>query len=548
MTETRSLFSLLSKWHTAVAHTIHLQPPAVPAFDKLKSSADLQVSNIVEHTGDVIADSLFVARVRTGTDGHPHIGKAIALGAIVIFGQRNQADLDEPIPPHVLYFQVPDSAEAMAWLAAAWNDFPGRNIRIIGVTGTNGKTTTSTILFGVLKSAGIRCGLINTVQAIFGDLEEPTGLHVTTPGAVQLQGYLRRMVDAGLTHCILETTSHGLAQHRVTGVPYEFALITNITHEHIDYHGSFENYALAKQRLFELAGQHPNGRAILNSDDSSFEQMAQVAVPNQTSFGQFLKPDGKRPDVWATNARFTSEATCFDLYLPGNDQPLLIKTELLGQFNVSNILCVAATAHYLGVSGNQIAQGVAKTSTISGRMEPVSEGQPFLAIVDFAHTPDALQKAIEGAKTMLDPKSSMPGRIITVFGSAGKRDIEKRRIMAEISAKGADISILTAEDPRTESLDDILEMMAAGCRSQGAAEGIGFWRIPDRGQAIFMALTLAQPADIVLICGKGHEQSMCFGTTEYPWDDRQATRIALKALIHKEPMPSLGLPTETLFH
>lgn len=274
--------------------------------------------------------------------------------------------------------------------------------------------------------------------------------------------------------------------------------------------------------------------------------MAQVEVPHQTAFGQFLKPNGTMPYVKAANVEFSADETRFDLFLPNNKQPTQIKTELLGQFNVSNILCAAATAHYLEVDGAAIAKGVAEVTAVSGRMERVDEGQPFLTIVDFAHAPDALEKAIEGAKTMLEPDAKPAGRIITVFGSAGKRDIEKRRIMAEVSARDANVSILTAEDPRNESLDDILEMMAAGCRSQGAKEGVDFWRVPDRGQAIYMALTLAQPADIVLICGKGHEQSMCFGTTEYPWDDRKATRTALQAILHKRPMPSLGLPTETL--
>ncbi|MFK7800754.1 MAG: UDP-N-acetylmuramoyl-L-alanyl-D-glutamate--2,6-diaminopimelate ligase [Anaerolineae bacterium] len=541
MTESRSLNSLLTKWQSAVTDTQNLQPPLSPA----QAKSDCHVSNIVEHTGEVSEGSLFIARVRTGTDGHPYIKQAIERGATVIFGQRDPADLDDPIPSYVRYFQVSDTAEAAAWLAAAWHDFPGQQLRIIGITGTNGKTTTSAILFGILKKAGLRCGLISTIQAVFGDKAESTGLHVTTPGAVQLQGYLRRMVDAGLTHCIIETTSHGLAQHRVTAIPFELGLITNITHEHIDYHGTFENYLAAKQRLFELVGQHANGRAILNSDDPHYSKFAQIPVPFQTSYGQMLKPDGRNPDVFAQNQILEVSPTQFDLFFPNDASSTPITTDLLGAFNVSNILCAAAAAHHLGVSKEQISQGVADVTEISGRMEPIDEGQAFKVIVDFAHTPDALEKAIFGANSILDKESTIPGRIITVFGSAGKRDIEKRRLMAEISAKHAQVTILTAEDPRTEPLNDILDMMAAGCRSQGAVEGADFWRVPDRGQAIYMALSLATPSDIVLICGKGHEQSMCFGTTEYPWDDRKAAKAALKAFLHKKPMPPLGLPTET---
>lgn len=535
MTESRSLIHLLGKWRSAVSKTDNLQPPAPP-------TEDVEVSNLVEHTGKVKAGSLFVARVRTGSDGHPYIPQAIKNGARVIVGERPPAALDQPIPAGVLYLQVADTAEAMAWLAAAWHDFPGKKLHVIGVTGTNGKTTTIAILHGMLKAAGIRCGLISTIQAIFDDTEESTGLHVTTPAAPQLQGYLRRMVDAGLTHCIIETTSHGLAQHRVTAIPYELGLITNITHEHIDYHGSFKNYLLAKQRLFELVNQHPHGVAVLNSDDDvSFNAFLKASSKEKILYGHRLTNSGHPPDVYATNIQFSSESSRFDLHLPGQESPVQINTVLLGQFNVSNIMCAAATAHHFGATPKQISDGVAQVTAVSGRMERIDEGQPFLTIVDFAHTPDALENAIVAAQAMRQPN----GRIITVFGSAGKRDIEKRRLMAEVSAKHADITILTAEDPRTESLDDILDMMASGCQSQGKIEGIDFWRVPDRGQAIFMGANIAQPADILLVCGKGHEQSMCFGTIEYPWDDRHATREAVKAKLENRPMPPLGLPTET---
>ena len=539
MTESQSLSSLLGKWQEAVIGTANGQPP----LSQLPNGVDYQICNIVEHTADVIDGSLFVARVRTGTDGHPYIGKAIESGAKTIVGQRPIAELNCTIPPSVTYLQVNDSAEAMAWLSAAFFDFPGSKLRIIGITGTNGKTTTSDILFTILKSAGMRVGLISTIRAVFGETEEPTGLHVTTPGSFQLQGYLRRMVEAGLTHCIIETTSHGLAQHRVTAIPFEFGLITNITHEHIDYHGSFENYLAAKLKLFEIVGEHPNGHAILNSDDDHFQQFAAITTPYQTTYGQRLNANGDRPDVYSQKVWLEMGPARFDLHLPHPNEPVRINSHLLGPFNISNMLCASATAYHLGVSAEEIAAGISSVSGISGRMQSIDEGQPFKVIVDFAHTPDALENAIRASIALLDKESPQPGKIIAVFGSAGKRDIEKRRLMAEVSAKWAQITVLTAEDPRTEPLEDILDMMAAGCRAQGAIEGIDFWRVPDRGQAIYMALTLASPFDIVLICGKGHEQSMCFGTTEYPWDDREATRTALKAFNNNRPMPTLGLPT-----
>jgi UDP-N-acetylmuramoyl-L-alanyl-D-glutamate--2,6-diaminopimelate ligase len=214
-----------------------------------------------------------------------------------------------------------------------------------------------------------------------------------------------------------------------------------------------------------------------------------------------------------------------------------ITSTLAGEFNVYNMLAAAAASLGLGLAADAVSAGIQAISAISGRMERIDQGQSFLVLVDFAHTPNALEKAIQAARVMTK------GRIITVFGSAGKRDVEKRSLMAEISAREADLTVLTAEDPRTDSLKEILEMMAQSCQNAGGVEGSSYWRVADRGEAIYFALGLAQAQDTVLICGKGHEQSMCFGTIEYPWDDREATRIALDATFNDRPMPDLGLPT-----
>jgi UDP-N-acetylmuramoyl-L-alanyl-D-glutamate--2,6-diaminopimelate ligase len=215
----------------------------------------------------------------------------------------------------------------------------------------------------------------------------------------------------------------------------------------------------------------------------------------------------------------------------------LISANLVGEFNVYNMLAAAAVAHIVGIEGEAIKDGLESVTNLIGRMQSIDQGQPFQVVVDFAHTPNALQQAVKAARRMAS------GRIITVFGSAGKRDVEKRLLMAEVSALQADLTVLTAEDPRTESLDEILSMMAEGCRHRGAVEGETFWRIHDRGRAIYFALGLAEVDDLVLICGKGHEQSMCFGTIEYPWNDIDATRMALEAFLSGRPTPDLGLPT-----
>lgn len=532
--ETRSLIELLSEWQAAVMGTEQPQPPDY-------NGPDRQLTGIVEHSAYVKPGACFVARVRTGSDGHPYIGQAIERGAALILGQRDPAGLGIDLGG-VPYLRVEDTAVAEAWLAAAWYGFPSRELVMIGITGTDGKTTTANLLFSVLSTAGLKTGMLSTIKAAIGDEAEPLALHVTTPEAPVVQGYLRRMVDAGVTHCVLEATSHGLAQERVGAIDFDLAVVTNITHEHLDYHGDFEGYFAAKKKLFRGLAIRDRGSgigipkmAVLNGDDGSFERLARIPVERRLVYGL----EGQA-DVSATGIGYWPDATEFSLCLP-DSAPVQVKASMVGRFNVYNMLAAAAAAHGLGIDPQRIAQGLAAVKRLEGRMQPIDRGQPFQVVVDFAHTPNALEQAIAAGWAMVTPDSG--GRVIAVFGSAGKRDVEKRRLMAEIAARDADLTVLTAEDPRTESLDGILAMMAAGCRSQGGVEGRTFWREPDRGQAIYFALGLARPGDVVLLCGKGHEQSMCFGTTEYPWDDVRAATAALEVFLAGRPMVDLGLPT-----
>jgi UDP-N-acetylmuramoyl-L-alanyl-D-glutamate--2,6-diaminopimelate ligase len=534
----RSIKQLIADWQTAVSHTPHLNPPA---YD----GPDVAIQMFTEKTSEVTSGSSFVARLRTGSDGHPWIGKAIELGATFILAQKSLAELGLVVPENVVYWQVPDTAETLAWLAAAWYGFPSQQLIMIGVTGTNGKTSTVDLIRGILRAAGCQTGMLSTLKAIIGDYQEPLELHVSTPEAPVVQRYLRQMVDAGMTHCVLETTSIGLAQHRVTAVEFDIAVITNITHEHLDYHGSFEAYAQAKERLFRsVAAQDPTPHkpesvvktAVLNHDDSSYQRLVAIPTPRQISYSLH----NPAADLHVSDLVTDPSGSSFTLHLDG--QRLPVRTPLLGIFNVANILAAAGAGLALNVSPEAIQAGLQTVGQIHGRMHQIQRGQEFIVHVDFAHTPDGLEKAIQAARGILG-QMGRDGRIITVFGSAGKRDPEKRRMMAEISTQLADYTVLTAEDPRTESLDDILAAMAAGCEAQGGVEGQTFWRIPDRGQAIYFALTLARPEDFVLVAGKGHEQSMCFITTEYPWDDIHATEAALDAFLAGQPMPDLGLPT-----
>jgi UDP-N-acetylmuramoyl-L-alanyl-D-glutamate--2,6-diaminopimelate ligase len=475
---------------------------------------------------------LFVAMQGGSVDGHDFIPIAIEKGAAGVVGQKEMGDLSIP------YIRVENPRQALTYLAAAFYEWPGRKLTVIGVTGTDGKTTTSNLIYHILKEAGLKAGMISTVNAVIGDEVLDTGFHVTTPDAHDVQRYLARMVDAGLTHVVLETTSHGWAQHRVDACEFDIGVVTNITHEHLDEHGSYENYRAAKARLFsslERTGEKPHGNprlAIINRDDGSFEFLNDFVKVNKVNYGL-----EQGADVQGLYISFSSSGMQFVTTTP--ELRIDIKVNLLGHYNISNCLAAfCATVFGLDIGSEVAAKGIASLPGIPGRMEVIDMGQDFTAIVDFAHTPNALKVALEAGRQMTE------GRVIAVFGSAGLRDKEKRRIMAEISAELANLSVFTAEDPRIESLDGILEDMAAGARSMGGCEGETFWRVPDRGEAIKFALQLARPEDIVLACGKGHEQSMCFGETEYPWDDRTAMRAALAEFLGVTGPPMPFLPTQ----
>ncbi len=496
------------------------------------SPTQIEIRSITSDSRKVQQGDLFVALSGEYFDGHKYISKAIEQGAVAVVGEQELSNL--PVP----YIQVENARQALAHLAAAYYDYPARKLTMLGVTGTDGKTTTSNFLYNILLAAGFKVGMISTVNAIIGDQVLDTGFHVTTPDATDTQRYLAQMVEAGLTHVILETTSHGWAQYRVDACEFDIGVVTNITHEHLDYHGSYEAYRAAKARLFTSLGDtvdKPQGNprlAVLNKDDISYDYLSGLAPGPQACYSV------------ETSATARAENIC---YLPDGIEfeivtdklRVAVKTNLVGSYNISNILAAFSAAVFgLGIAPEVAARGIAALAGIPGRMERIDMGQDFTVIVDFAHTPNALKVAIKSAREMTD------GRVIALFGSAGLRDREKRRMMAECSAELADLTVLTAEDPRTESLDGILEEMAAGARSKGALENKSFWRVEDRGEAISFALTLAQPEDIVLICGKGHEQSMCFGEIEYPWDDLIATRAALGKFLGIDAPEMPYLPTQ----
>jgi UDP-N-acetylmuramoyl-L-alanyl-D-glutamate--2,6-diaminopimelate ligase len=485
------------------------------------------VERLVFNSREVSPGSLFFALRGTNVDGHEFIPQALERGALGVVGSRPLTGL--PVP----YIQVAEPREGLAYFSAAYYDHPARELVVIGVTGTDGKTTTCNLIYHALIAAGKAAGIISTVNAVIGDEVVDTGFHVTTPEAPDVQRYLARMRAARLTHVVLESTSHGLAQDRVTACEFDIAVVTNITHEHLDFHGGYAEYRAAKARLFQMTAEGTRKQkgiqklGVLNRDDTSYEYLCQATTIPRIAYSHCAGSD-----VYCEDVRYTPRGV--DMQVCGRGFRQRVQSPLLGAYNVSNILAAfSAVVLGTGIDPEAAARGIAAMRGIPGRMETLDLGQNFLAIVDFAHTPNALLQVLKAARAMTQ------GRVITVFGSAGLRDRAKRRMMAETATQYADLSIFTAEDPRTEMLDAILAEMAQGAEAQGGVKDRSFLLVPDRREALRRAVHLARPGDLVIACGKGHEQSMCFGETEYAWDDRTALRAALAELLG---MPGPDMP------
>lgn len=482
----------------------------------LNTFQETQISGIAWDSRKVQAGDVFFALVGENFDGHQFVMKAIENGAAAVIGTQPLDSLGVP------YVQIQgDDRLALAKFSAAFYDHPSRELIVIGVTGTDGKTTTTNLVFHILQKAGIPVGMISTVNAVIGDEDMDTGFHVTTPESPDIQRYLAKMLEAGLTHVVLETTSHGLVQKRVAEVDYDLAAVTNVTHEHLDYHKTYKGYLQAKGMLFEALAQGGDERkgvkklAVLNKDDESYEYLAKLVPVQKISYSL-----SEGADLWVDEIEISKNELRFSVHTAKGD--FRIKTPLIGRYNIHNSLAaIGLTMIGLDVPVTVVQEAFETVATVPGRMERIDMGQDFLAIVDFAHTPNAIKQALLTARELTDHK------LIAVFGSAGLRDIEKRKLMPEIAVGIADEIILTAEDPRTESLDSILADMVEGAERGGGKAERDFWVEPDRGEAIRLAVEHAAAGDLVILCGKGHEQSMCFGHVEYDWDDRTALRAAL---------------------
>lgn len=393
--------------------------------------------------------------------------------------------------------------------------FPARSIKVVGVTGTNGKTTTSFMIHRMLSEAGYKTGLMTTVAWAVGEEVHAQTQHMTNVPVPLLMRRLRQMRKEGVEWLVLETTSHALAQHRTWGVPYSVAVLTNITHEHLDYHKTFERYVAAKQRLFQLAQRNKQGlqMGIANADDQNGASFAAV-TQNSILYGM------EAGEVRAVNIRMDAAGIRYDAKAP--DETYHITSKLSGSFNVYNSLAAVCVGRAVGLTKEQIEQGIAALPGVAGRMEPVDEGQKFAVIVDYAHTPDALENVLAALK------DSTKGKLAVVFGATGDRDKSKRGPMGEVAAKLADRIYLTDDETYTEDPLAIREAVLQGIAAAGGNDKTTV--VPDRLEAIRTAFAAAQPGDTILLAGIGHQDYRAMGGEKLPWDEREVARKVLKNL------------------
>jgi UDP-N-acetylmuramoyl-L-alanyl-D-glutamate--2,6-diaminopimelate ligase len=462
----------------------------------------------------VKAGDCFFAIPGEHVDGHDYVDAAFAAGAVAAVVQRPSGGAG----PEVV---VDSSRRALALCAATFYGHPSRSLELIGVTGTDGKTTTTILIHAMLQAAGRHAGATTTIDVRMGAQVDPNSSRQTTLEALEIQQLLAHMRDVGLGYAVLETSSHGLALDRVLGCEYDIAVITNIAHEHLDFHGTQEAYREAKARLIDLtAGAEDKGlvkTAVLNRDDESFEFLRTRAIARRLTYGAAGPADlrATRVDPTPSGLLLTADTPLGEINL---------RLQLLGSWNAYNALAAAATGVALGLNLDEIGHGLESVRVVPGRMERVDTGQPYTVVVDYAHTPQSLEKVLRELRTVTR------GRLIAVFGSAGERDREKRPLMGEIAARLGDYAVFTDEDPRDEDPARVLGEIAAGAERVGWREGQDFVRIQDRTEAIAAAIAMAADGDTVLLAGKGHEGSILVaGGAKLPWDERAAALDAIKS-------------------
>jgi UDP-N-acetylmuramoyl-L-alanyl-D-glutamate--2,6-diaminopimelate ligase len=481
---------------------------------RIVGDGSVVVADLVYDSRKVGAGTLFFCFPGEKADGHDFAAGAVEAGVAGLVVER---ELDLGVPQVV----VGDARAAMAPVAARFYGDPTSELRVVGVTGTNGKTTTAFLVREVLEGAGISTGLLGTVKQVVAGAEE--SVERTTPEAIDLQGTFRRMLDGGDAACAMEVSSHAMSLHRADAIHFEVALFTNLTQDHLDFHGDMEDYFLAKRKLFE-AGP---GTAVVNVDDPYGRRLAEE-FDCVTFSAEGVNADYTAHDIAfdAAGAQFTVKAGPMGRNVePGStNRPVggevRVRTGLPGHFNVANALGAFAVAEAMGVEGETVAAGLAQAARVPGRFEPIDEGQGFAVLVDYAHTPDSLENVLRAARRLTT------GRVISVFGAGGDRDRDKRPKMGRAGAELSDLAIVTSDNPRSEDPEAIVAEVVAG--TDGDA---GVVVEVDRRAAIALALGRAEPGDTVVIAGKGHEQGQEFeGGRKVPFDDREVAREELRKL------------------
>jgi UDP-N-acetylmuramoyl-L-alanyl-D-glutamate--2,6-diaminopimelate ligase len=469
------------------------------------ASLDADVDGLAYDSRQVSPGVVFVAMKGERAEGAAFAPEAIARGAMAVV-----SDAPDPGGLSVPWVQVTDGRMALPLLSTTFFGDPSRELTVVGITGTNGKTTTAYLVRAILERAGLPCGLIGTVQYSIG--ADPFDAPRTTPESLDLQRLFRRMVEAGARACSMEVSSHALALRRVEQTTFAAAVFTNLTRDHLDFHGDMNRYFEAKQHLFDML--LPDAPAVVNIDDPRGASLA-ARLPRVLTYGV-----DQPADVRPANVSPSLLGLTFDAITPAGRIP--IHSRLAGRFNLYNVLAAVATGVALGLPDDAIAGGLADLASVPGRLQIVSDpGDDVTAIVDYAHTDDALKNVLEAVRPLVT------GRLLTVFGCGGDRDRTKRPLMGVVAARLSDVVVLTSDNPRSEDPDRILDDIEQGLASAGARHR--FERNADRRAAINETIAGAKPGDVVVIAGKGHEKSQVIGGRVLPFDDVSVAREALQA-------------------
>ncbi|MEK6649471.1 MAG: UDP-N-acetylmuramoyl-L-alanyl-D-glutamate--2,6-diaminopimelate ligase [Bacteroidota bacterium] len=473
-------------------------------FGRMVVTHEVEVSHLQYDSRRVGRGDAFVALSGAAADGHRFVSTAIAQGASVVVVERDDAISDpECMHTGVVKLVVPNTRRALAKMAANYYGRPSNEMTVVGITGTNGKTTTSHIICSVLNAAGRSCGLIGTIEVRFGSTVEPV-TH-TTPESLELQALFARMRDGGCTAVAMEVSSHALQQSRVHGVGFASGVFTNLTQDHLDYHGTMDAYFAAKRILFE--SPQPSAVAVVNADDPWSVRMTEGTQARIVTYGSAI---GSTVRLLKADLNVDGSSLAVD----DGHGPFTVNTPLVGQFNVENALAATATGLALGISRDDVAAGVAAADRVRGRFERIRSQHGWPAIVDYAHTPDALEKCLRAVRAVVPAGSE--GRVIVVFGAGGDRDRTKRPHMGAVAARLADMVVVTSDNPRTEDPESIIRDIV-----DGIPAGPNVRREPDRRAAIALAVSMARPGDVLLIAGKGHEDYQVVGREKRHFSDRE---------------------------